>query len=213
MAPCSQENLSCPPKAEIARANGAKSNGPVTPEGKAKSAQNSLKHGLNSTRVVLPHESQEEYDELEAAILRRFQPADELELELAKEMAASRWRLRRIEAMESALFKKAMREQQDLLGADADPADVRDAAYIQVAESKTMRTLTRNQNQLRLAYEKAWRELEILRQDRREAEEHVKVHRHGHECAHALRPRCRSLLSESTRGNPGGVAPFLMPAH
>lgn len=158
-------------KAEIARANGAKSQGPVTEEGKARSSRNSLKHGLNSTRVVLPHESQDEYDQLEAAILRRFQPADELELELVQEMAAARWRLRRIEAMEAALFKKAIREQQELLGPDADAAEVRDAAYLDVAESKTMRTLTRNQNQLRRAYEKAWRELEILQQARREEEE------------------------------------------
>ena len=155
-------------KAEAARSNGAKSNGPVTAEGKAKSAQNSLKHGLNSARVVLAHESQEEYDALEAAILNRFNPADRLETELAKEMAAARWRLRRIEAMETALFRKAMREQQGLLGPDADPNDVRDAAYIEVAESKTMRTLARNQSQLRRAYEKAWRELETLQQGRSE---------------------------------------------
>ena len=155
-------------KAEAARANGAKSSGPITEQGKAQSAQNSLKHGLNSTRVVLPHESQEEYDALEAAILNRFNPADEFEMELAKEMAAARWRLRRIEAMEAALFRKAMRDQQELLGPEADPNYVRDAAYLEVAESKTMRTLVRNQSQLRRAYEKAWRELESLQQARGE---------------------------------------------
>jgi hypothetical protein len=157
-------------KAEIARVNGAKSSGPVTQEGKARSSQNSLKHGLTSSRVVLPHESQEEYDDLEAAIFNRFKPADELEIELAKEMAAARWRLRRIEAMETALFKKVIREQQELQGPDVDPDDVRDAAYAEVAESKTMRTLVRNQNQLRRAFDKAWRDLEILQKLRAEQE-------------------------------------------
>ena len=93
-------------QAATARANGAKSNGPITAEGKARSAQNSLKHGLTSSRVVLPHESQEAYDKLEASLINRFKPADDLESELVQEMAAARWRLRRIEAMEAALFKR-----------------------------------------------------------------------------------------------------------
>lgn len=60
--------------ATIARVNGAKSNGPTTSEGKARSAQNSLKHGLTSSRVVLPHESKEEYEELEASFKETFKP-------------------------------------------------------------------------------------------------------------------------------------------
>lgn len=158
-------------KAETARLNGALSNGPTTEQGRARSAQNSLKHGLTSSRIVLPHESQEEYDALEASILNRFKPADEFEIELAKEMAAARWRLRRIDLMEAAVFKKALRQQQEILGPDADPADVRDAAYAEVAESKTLRMLSRHQGQLRRAYEKAWKELEIIQAHRENEEE------------------------------------------
>jgi hypothetical protein len=80
-------------KAETARVNGAKSNGPVTEEGKSISSQNSLKHGLTSARVVLPHESQEEYDSLEASIVNRFKPYDEIERVLVREMASALWRL------------------------------------------------------------------------------------------------------------------------
>jgi hypothetical protein len=153
-------------QAAITRANGAKSNGPITAEGKARSAQNSLKHGLTSSRVVLPHESQEAYDRLEASLISRFKPADELESELVQEMAAARWRLRRIEAMEAALFKKAIKQLEE-----AGTPDALDVAYAEVAESKSYRMLVRHAAQLRRAFEKAWKEIQLLQEQRRIDEE------------------------------------------
>jgi hypothetical protein len=159
-------------KAETSRKNGAKSNGPVTVAGKASSSRNSLKHGLNSNRVVLPHESQEEFDRLEASFVNRFKPYDEVEHELVHEMVSTRWRLRRIEAMEAALFNKALQKHGEALGPDAGPLDVQDAAYAEVADSKSLRMLSRHQAQLRRSYEKAWRELELIQENRStEAEE------------------------------------------
>ena len=131
-----------------------------------KSSNHSQLHGLTSSRVVLSHESQEEYDAFEASFLRRFKPSDQVETELVIEMVAARWRLRRIELMEDAIFKKAMRDQAELLGQDADPAEIRDAAFVYVAESKTMRTLASHSRQLRRSYERAWKEIEALRSQR-----------------------------------------------
>ena len=158
-------------KAEISRRNGAKSHGPVTPEGKAVSARNSLKHGLTSSRVVLPHESQGDYEALEAAFIQRFRPADAAEADLVREMVASRWRMRRIEEMEFALIQKAIRTNTEALRPDADPVEARALAYAEVPESKAFRMLARHQGQLRRAYEKAWRELELLQDHRRSEEE------------------------------------------
>jgi hypothetical protein len=46
------------------RANGAKSKGPATPEGRARASRNSLRHGLSSEIVVLPHEDRAHFEQL-----------------------------------------------------------------------------------------------------------------------------------------------------
>jgi hypothetical protein len=48
-------------KTKTARANGAKSHGPATLEGRAKSSRNSLRHGLSAKTVLLPAESHEQF--------------------------------------------------------------------------------------------------------------------------------------------------------
>ena len=55
---------------EASRKNGAKSRGPRTPDGKARAAQNALKHGLRAQKyLVLPDEDAAEFAELEAALV------------------------------------------------------------------------------------------------------------------------------------------------
>ena len=56
--------MSTPAQILASQTNGAKSRGPVTPEGRDRSSRNSCKHGLSSTRVVLAGESQEEWESL-----------------------------------------------------------------------------------------------------------------------------------------------------
>jgi hypothetical protein len=59
-------------RTEASRRNGARSRGPTTSEGKARSAQNALKHGMRALKyVVLPDESAAEFQALEAANGRR----------------------------------------------------------------------------------------------------------------------------------------------
>lgn len=158
-----------PNHAEIARINGAKSKGPVTAEGKAIASRNAERHGLTSTRIVLPHESQDEYDRLEQAFLNTYRPADAVESDLVREMVASRWRMRRIEQMETAVLKKALKARQDEASQEEGnlhPDDAAALAFADVAESKALRTVTRHSAQLRRAYEKATRELALLQENR-----------------------------------------------
>ena len=96
--------MSSQSKSDAARANGAKSRGPITPEGKAKSSQNAIKHGLTATFTVLPCESKEDFEAVVEAHRAHHQPATQLEEELVRSLAIARWRLARIAAIETNLF-------------------------------------------------------------------------------------------------------------
>ena len=62
-------------RAEASRRNGAKSRGPKTPEGKARSAQNALKHGLRAQRfLVVGNERPREFDALERRSWTSWRP-------------------------------------------------------------------------------------------------------------------------------------------
>ena len=91
-------------KTETARANGAKSHGPVTPEGRAASSRNSLRHGLSAKSVVLPGESAKDFESLRQSYIDQFQPSSGVQMDLVEAMAVARWRLRRLYAIETNLF-------------------------------------------------------------------------------------------------------------
>jgi hypothetical protein len=94
-------------RAEASRQNGAKSRGPKTPEGKARSAQNALKHGLRAEKfVVLGDEDLAAFDALEAALMAELAPQGALQAVLARRIVAATWRLERAERMEAELFAR-----------------------------------------------------------------------------------------------------------
>jgi hypothetical protein len=96
-----------PARAAASRKNGARSRGPKTPEGKARSAQNALKHGMRAlTFVVLPDESAVEFAALEAALVEELAPEGALQLVLARRVAVAAWRLAGADRMEVELFEE-----------------------------------------------------------------------------------------------------------
>ena len=67
-------------RAAASRKNGARSRGPKTPEGKARAAQNALKHGLRAQKhVVLPEEDGREFAALVAAFIEELSPVGALQ--------------------------------------------------------------------------------------------------------------------------------------
>lgn len=79
--------------------------GPRTPEGKAISSRNALKHGLTAREVVIFGEDATEYESFRSGFVKRLAPADELEEFLVDRVAACAWRLRRTVRVESEIFE------------------------------------------------------------------------------------------------------------
>jgi len=100
------------------RRNAQSSTGPRTPEGKSISSGNATKHGLSGAFHVLPHENQQQFDELIADFHRTFAPANACERLLVEEMVQSRRRVARIRRLEIAVIEQMI-----------DPANPADAEF------------------------------------------------------------------------------------
>jgi hypothetical protein len=105
-----------------ARRNGAKSNGPVTPEGKARSSQNAVKHGLASSKVRLAGEDEALFEHFRNTALDFWQPADACEIDLVDDLITCRWRLQRLVGYETELLERQAIFVEDVAGTpDAPP--------------------------------------------------------------------------------------------
>jgi hypothetical protein len=96
---------------EAAKINGAKSNGPKTPEGKAISSANSLRHGSTAKAVLLTNEEPAKFRTLAEGYYADLQPAGALERDLVDEMVISKWLQRRDWSNEAAWFDRDMDRQ------------------------------------------------------------------------------------------------------
>src|ERR1700680_1180406 len=96
-------------KSATSRANGAKSHGPTTAEGREKSSQNSLVHGFTSKKtVVLQCENEGEFQEMLGFYAETYQPGSAVERDMVHEMVACRWRMERLRMIETALLDSEM---------------------------------------------------------------------------------------------------------
>ena len=96
---------------ESSRANGAKSSGPATPEGRQAVTLNAVKHGLTAQTVILKNESSEEYQAALQRYIDHFRPQGLPEEHLVHQLAAAAWRLARYASVESGLLNDKMDTQ------------------------------------------------------------------------------------------------------
>src|SRR5436853_221762 len=88
------------------RANALKSTGPSTPEGKAASKMNAVKHGILSREVLASGEDHQELTALQEWFEKDLQPVGPMEAMLVGQIVATHWRLRRVLAAESGEIKR-----------------------------------------------------------------------------------------------------------
>ena len=150
---------------KASRANGAKSHGPVTPAGLAKSSMNAVRFGLFAKTIVLTNESQHKFAELGHHYFDKFQPTDGVEHDLVSEMVAAKWRQQRCWLLETAVLDLAMDAQQDELAKTFTQLD--EPTRMALAHKDSMPQLAsiqRAENSCRRQYERALRNLLLLRQ-------------------------------------------------
>ena len=90
---------------EANRLNALKSTGPRTDEGKQRSRQNALRHGLTAETVITALENAADYQVFEATICAEYQPRTATARELVARLASVLWRLRRSTSIETGLLQ------------------------------------------------------------------------------------------------------------
>jgi hypothetical protein len=104
--------------------------GPVTEEGKRRSRQNALPHGLTAETVIHALEDAEDYAAFEMTVTADYEAQSAVERELLLRLASLLWRLRRATTIESGLFKiqaKHLLEQREQL--DREHQKIIDTMY------------------------------------------------------------------------------------
>ena len=119
--------------------NGNHSHGPVTAEGKRRASMNRVRHGIcSATHVILPGEDPAQFEKLAAAYAQQLQPNSALEEDLVHDLVTARWRLRRINLIETTLMDGAMGDQ---LG--DDPIQKMAESFAALAEDRALSLLLR----------------------------------------------------------------------
>jgi hypothetical protein len=141
---------------EANRLSKQRSAGAKTPEGRAAIRPNALRHGLTAGRLVLPGESEADFQSLLDSYEVEHQPSTPTERALVTELATATWRLRRLYRIEASLYKLKAGNVDDSgrLGLAADCSD------------KTLTILARQEARLERSFYKALHELQRLRTKR-----------------------------------------------
>src|SRR5689334_12382650 len=145
-------------RVEANRANAQKSTGPSTPEGKAVSSMNALKHGATAASTVIPGEDPAAYERLVADYQSDLRPTTALEQFQVDTMIRSDWQRRRLGKIEDDIYRELQSE-----GVTPDQIDIK-----VLRDSATGRLLRKIWSQIAALERASARALAELRRIRRE---------------------------------------------
>jgi hypothetical protein len=133
------------------RNNAQSSTGPRTGKGKTAVAQNAIKHGLRTDKIVIDSESQLDFDHHQAQMLAELAPQGHTESILVQRIVELTWRLQRANRFRTAAFNSLQRSSaptkldkllRSVQGQDP-PSTEPDLGDIIVNDFKTTRVLER----------------------------------------------------------------------
>jgi hypothetical protein len=154
------------------RRNAERSTGPNTPEGKAATKFNSLKHGMTAVTAVLPHEDADSYNELRESFISTYKPANAVEASLVETIANTYWRLLRARRVETAALDMGIRGLKKRHNASLAPIKDDDQSLVVVLNDNEdpMLNVERHQTKIERCYLKAIDTLRKVQNDRRREE-------------------------------------------
>ena len=109
-------------RAQQSRINGAKSQGPITPEGKLTCSRGALKHGLTAEKhAILDIENPAEFKAVLDAAIAEFRPSSLFTTRLVEKLAHVDWRTERLAMLETAYLNHKVNEAAGLPVPAQDP--------------------------------------------------------------------------------------------
>jgi hypothetical protein len=169
------------------RANAAKSTGPTSPDGLARSAQNSRKHGFTATKFVVSGvEEAQDLENLKADIIETYRPVNRLELLTCERIATAVFVMQRSAQLEAGLltsyFNNSLHSVDNLMDELAEDMDIQTDHHqhltfylgkgfhyeCKVKQKQSFALFLRYKTQAERDYRRAVEEFERLRQLRDE---------------------------------------------
>jgi len=100
-----EKQMTSQKKIEANQRNALKSTGPKTKLGITHSRANAMTHGLSASAIIIMGENAQDYENLQQSLIDSYNPVDTVEVELVRQMTMAAWRLRRVDMIESYLFR------------------------------------------------------------------------------------------------------------
>jgi hypothetical protein len=152
------------------RANAQHSTGPNTPEGRKRSSQNALRHGITAQTTVMTEEDRIKHDEFCANMMADLAPVGGMETFLASSVAEEAWRLNHARAQCGNIVAIGHFDGTGDIYDAAEHPEVHTAitaARTVRDHAKTLELISLYEQRIRRSFEKYLEKLETLQAERK----------------------------------------------